>query len=70
VSRRPEGVEGVSLDPKLLEILACPGCHGRIRELPDTGRLECVQCRRSYPVQEGIPILLLERAEVSLEDDT
>ncbi len=58
------------LDPGLLEILACPGCHGRIREHPETGWLECVDCGRRYPVQDGIPVLLLERAEDPVNGDT
>ncbi len=60
----------MALDRKLLEILACPGCHGRIRERPEPDRLECVGCGRRYPVQGGIPILLLEKAEDLSTDDT
>lgn len=41
--------------------LACPACHGELR-LEDS-RLLCVSCRRAYPVVDGIPVLIVERAE-------
>jgi uncharacterized protein YbaR (Trm112 family) len=50
------------LDPKLLELLACPVCDNRppLREEHDT--LVCDQCGRVYPVRDGIPELLPESA--------
>jgi ubiquinone/menaquinone biosynthesis C-methylase UbiE len=46
---------------KTLELLACPTCHGdlSLREAGDggivaSGMLVCVQCRRQYPINEGI----------------
>ena len=57
----------VDLEPKLLEILACPGPdHGALRAgSPDDAqadRLTCTECGRGYPVRDGIPVLLLEEA--------
>jgi len=50
------------LDPRLLEILACPLCKAPVRE--EGERVVCVQCRRRYPVRDGIPVMLVEEAEV------
>ncbi|MCX2726177.1 Trm112 family protein [Thermomicrobium sp. 4228-Ro] len=58
--------QDVALDPELLEILACPACHGRL-ELQQQ-RLVCLTCRRRYPIEDGIPILLVEEAELPDED--
>ncbi len=41
--------------------LACPACHGDLR-LEDA-RLVCTFCHRAYPVVDGIPALIAERAE-------
>jgi len=49
------------LDPRLLEILACPLCKAPVRE--EGERVVCVQCRRRYPVRDGIPVMLPEEAE-------
>ncbi|MEV0678242.1 Trm112 family protein [Actinosynnema sp. NPDC050436] len=57
----------VRLDAKLLEILACP-CpeHAPLRpgtaEDPQADFLTCTACGRSFPVREGIPVLLLDEA--------
>lgn len=51
------------LDPKLLEILACPRCKGPLRPLPDHTALDCLACRLRYRVEEGIPIMLIDEAE-------
>ncbi|MGH3971999.1 MAG: Trm112 family protein [Pseudonocardiaceae bacterium] len=57
----------VDLDPQLLEILACP-CpeHGELRSGtaadPEADALTCTACGRSFPVTDGIPVLLLHEA--------
>lgn len=56
------------LDPELLEVLRCPDDHhSELRELPATdalseGGLQCTECRRVFPIREGIPVLLLDDA--------
>lgn len=48
----------MSLDPELLEILACPACKGPL-ERPADAVLRCPACRRDYPVEDGIPNLIV-----------
>lgn len=54
------------LDPELLEILVCPQCKGdlRVQTGPDGAEaaLDCLACRLSYPVDDGIPVMLVEEA--------
>jgi uncharacterized protein len=57
----------VTLDPQLLEILACPSDdHAPLRTGtptdPDADVLTCTACGRQYPVNDGIPVLLLDEA--------
>lgn len=49
------------IDQKLLEILACPVCKTPV-ELQGE-RLVCTQCRRRYPIRDGIPVMLVSEAE-------
>ena len=49
------------IDPKLLEILACPACKTPIKE--EGERLVCSRCGRRYPIRDGIPVMLVEEAE-------
>jgi uncharacterized protein YbaR (Trm112 family) len=58
----------MSIDPKLLEILACPACDERPPlALKGEDRLVCAVCRRAYPIRDGIPVLLIEEATIEGE---
>jgi uncharacterized protein YbaR (Trm112 family) len=59
----------VELDPRLLEILACPSPdHAPLRVGtdgdPEADVLTCTSCGRRYPVVDGVPVLLLDEAQV------
>ena len=49
------------LDPKLLNILACPSCQGDLVE--QEAKLICQKCGYKYPIKDGIPVLLIDEAE-------
>lgn len=50
------------ITPDLLEILACPACKADV-ELDESGSiLRCVECARSYPLEDGVPDMMLEDA--------
>lgn len=51
----------MTVDPDLLEILACPKCKARVEQ--EAERLVCVRCGLRYRVEDGIPIMLIEEAE-------
>jgi uncharacterized protein YbaR (Trm112 family) len=54
----------MTLDKRLLDILACPNCHGEVTYLEDQDVIECRgQCRYRYPVRDDIPIMLIDEAE-------
>jgi uncharacterized protein YbaR (Trm112 family) len=50
------------IDPRLMELLICPACHGELQELDEDRGLECQACGRVYPVRDGIPVMLVEEA--------
>ena len=52
------------IDSVLLDLLVCPACGGESPLHADEagGLLVCPQCRRGYPVRDGIPIMLIEEA--------
>jgi uncharacterized protein YbaR (Trm112 family) len=56
----PSGDNPDTLDPDLLAQLACPACNGELR-LEDA-RLRCTDCSRAYPIVDGIPVMIIERA--------
>jgi uncharacterized protein len=50
------------LDKKLMDILACPSCHGDVTYHEDRNEIECNSCGLKYPVKDGIPVMLIEEA--------
>ncbi|NPC95921.1 Trm112 family protein [Nocardioides sp. zg-DK7169] len=54
-----------SLDPALLAIVVCPGCHGDLEQVTTDGETELAcrgECGLVYPVRDGIPVLLVDEA--------
>jgi uncharacterized protein YbaR (Trm112 family) len=50
------------ISAELLEILICPACHAKLVLQGDNGSLACSGCRLVYPIEDGIPVLLVQRA--------
>ena len=51
----------VEFDSAVADMLACPSCYGNLRL--ESRCLVCAGCRRRYPVVDGIPVLIAERAD-------
>ncbi|WP_375476880.1 Trm112 family protein [uncultured Jatrophihabitans sp.] len=55
----------MALDAELLDLLACPSDdHAALREDTRDGKpvLVCAFCATTYPIDDGIPVLLLDDA--------
>ena len=52
----------MALDPGLLEILACPEDKGPLRYLAEEDILYNPRQGRSYPIRDGIPVLLISES--------
>ena len=57
----------MALDPKLLEILACPEDKGPLLYFEDESALYNPRLHKRYRVQDDIPIMLIDEAE-SVDD--
>jgi uncharacterized protein len=53
----------VALDPKLLEILACPEDKGPLLYFADEQSLYNPRLKRRYEVQDDIPNMLVDESE-------
>ena len=55
----------MTVDPKLLEILACPKCKGDLAYLdtPEEESFHCHACCLRFRVEDGIPNFLIDEAE-------
>ena len=53
----------MTLDPKLLEILACPEDKGPLLWFAEEEALYNPRLQRRYAVRDGIPVMLIDEAE-------
>jgi len=54
-----------TLSKTLLDILACPACKGEIKYIETEQKLVCLgECKRRYPIRDGIPVMLIDEAEM------
>ena len=59
------------IDIKLLDIIACPICKGKLAYNKEKNELVCKFDHLAYPVVDGIPALLQSRARrVSIEEES
>ena len=53
----------MAFDSKLLEIVACPVCKGKLDFDKQEQKLICKADKLAYSITEGIPVLLADKAE-------
>jgi len=56
----------IQFDPAILSRLACPACHGDLQL--EEAHLKCAACGRAYPIVDGIPVLIAERADEKIRE--
>jgi len=59
----------MALDPKLLEILACPEDKGPLLYFEDENALYNPRLKRRYAIRDDIPIMLIDEAEAVGDDE-
>ncbi len=50
------------MDKKLLDILVCPVCKGKLVYRKEAGELICKLDRLAFPVRDDIPVMLVDEA--------
>ncbi len=59
---KPDKSESGLLPDGLLDIMQCPSCSGTLSEVMDPPSLLCGECGLRYPVEDGIPVMLIDEA--------
>jgi uncharacterized protein YbaR (Trm112 family) len=57
----------MAISQELLDILVCPLCKAPVTLVADGQGLKCGQCRRVYPIEDDIPIMLVDEAKIEAE---
>lgn len=59
----------MAFDKKLLEVLACPVCKGKLVLSDDSTQLVCRFDRLAFDIKDGIPVLIESKATALSLDD-
>ncbi|MDP8265071.1 MAG: Trm112 family protein [Candidatus Aceula lacicola] len=54
------------IDQKLLEILVCPACQGKLAL--EEEKIVCILCQHKFLVDNGIPVLLTRESKKDLAE--
>lgn len=54
-----------SVSQELIDVLACPACKAGVRL--ETDRIVCESCGRRYRIENGIPVMIVDEAELPSE---
>ncbi|MDU0810535.1 MAG: Trm112 family protein [Burkholderia sp.] len=57
------------MQENLLKILVCPICKGPLNYNRTMQKLICNTDKLSYPIRDGIPVMLVDEASQILESD-
>lgn len=57
----------MAVSQDLLDILVCPLCKAPVKLTADGKGLKCAECRRVYPIQDDIPVMLVDEARIEAE---
>jgi len=60
----------MTINHKILDILACPLCKTDVKLTSDEKGLKCVSCHRVYPIKDDIPIMLIDEAPIEPDRET
>lgn len=55
----------VALDEELMKRLVCPDCRSSMEHKDRRKAVLCLGCGLQYPVEGGVPVLLVEKARMS-----
>ena len=50
------------LSQELLDLIRCPVCKGTLDYSEAKQALRCAACSRTYPIRDGIPVLLVDQS--------
>ena len=56
------------IDSKLLAVLVCPLCKAKLETAKN--ELICNKCKLAYPIDDGIPVMLIDSARKTDDDKT
>ncbi|HYP01295.1 MAG TPA: Trm112 family protein [Pyrinomonadaceae bacterium] len=60
----------MKITEEFVEMMICPACQSKVRLKEDGSAIKCVSCRRAYPIEDDMPMMLPDKATIEDEGAT
>ena len=60
----------MKITEEFVEMMICPACGSKVRLRDDASAIKCVGCRRVYPIEDDMPMMLADKATFEDDDTT
>ena len=58
----------MKITEEFVEMMICPACGSKLRLREDGGAIKCLGCRRVYPMEDDMPMMLADKATIEGEE--
>lgn len=61
----------MKITEEFVEMMICPACQSKLRLREDGSAIKCLGCRRVYPIEDDMPMMLADKATIedAIEDE-
>ena len=58
----------MKITEEFVEMMICPACQSKLRLREDASAIKCLGCRRVYPIEDDMPMMLADKATIEDEE--
>jgi hypothetical protein len=58
----------MKITEEFVEMMICPACQSKLRLREDASAIKCLGCRRVYPIEDDMPMMLPDKAVIEDEE--
>jgi len=60
----------MKITEEFVEMMICPACGSKVRLKEDGSAIKCPSCRRAYPIEDDMPMMLPDKATIEDDEET
>lgn len=60
----------MKITEEFVEMMICPACQSKVRLREDGSAIKCLGCKRVYPIEDDMPMMLPDKAAIEDEETT
>ncbi|HZH91406.1 MAG TPA: Trm112 family protein [Pyrinomonadaceae bacterium] len=57
----------MKITEEFVEMMICPACQSKVSLKADGSAIKCSSCRRVYPIEDDMPMMLPDKATIETD---